>query len=244
MIRTSSLYEACHGLFAGYPLAACAADPGGRTARSMVLLLREGDDAQFFVLADERGEGGPSYSLRSWPAGDIVTIEADSGAAVHDVVVDAVTRGVPIPQDGSLFGWTNGDAVTALVAVYANYTPASPEPSWATMPLTGIPEAQWPPFTDERLFGHWFWEHYRAGRVVILDDLIAGTPDIVYWVDTRAVLGSDTCAVARDVRDPEGSMLRRGRYVHYQALRAGKPVPSLTALLADPGKIDLAPRFR
>lgn len=66
---------------------------------------------------------------------------ASRGAAVPDVVVDAVTHGVPFPQDGSLFGWTHGDGVTALVAVYASYTPASPEPSWAAMPLAGIPEA-------------------------------------------------------------------------------------------------------
>jgi len=39
-------------------------------------------------------------------------------------------------------------------------------------------------------------------------------------------------------------MLQRGRYVYYQALRAGKPVPSLRVLLAATGKIDLAPRFR
>ena len=39
-------------------------------------------------------------------------------------------------------------------------------------------------------------------------------------------------------------MLRRGRYVYSEALRAGEVVPSLTALLADTRKTDLAPRFR
>ena len=77
------------------------------------------------------------------------------------MVVNALTSGVPLPQDGSLFGWTHGGAVTALVAVYTQYTPTSPVPVWTIMPLAGVPEPQWPPFTDERLFGPWFWEHFR-----------------------------------------------------------------------------------
>jgi hypothetical protein len=67
---------------------------------------------------------------------------------------------------------------------------------------------------------------------------------VVFWTDTGAILGSGCCAVAHDIRSPEGPMLQRGRYVYYQALRAGKPVPSLRVLLAATGKIDLAPRFR
>ena len=51
-------------------------------------------------------------------------------------------------------------------------------------------------------------------------------------------------AVARDLSGPSGLTLRRGRYIGSQALRSGRPVPSLTALLADNGKIDMAGRFR
>lgn len=245
MIRTKSLYEACHELFTDYPLAARAVNRSS-TIRSMVLLLRDGDDARFFVLVRDSREGRSLYSLCTWRAGGIVDIEADGSAAAPDVVVSAVTRGIPVPRHGSIFGWRWRDAVTALVAVYAEYTPASPEPSWTVMPLAGTPEAQWPPFTGERLFGRWFWDHYRAGSVISLDNLIAGTPDTVFWADTKAILGSDCCAVARDISspDPEGPALRRGRYVYFEALRADKPVPSLGALLADPGKIDLAPRFQ
>ena len=234
MIRTGSLYQTCDKLFAGYPLAAGAAGRDG--SRSMVLLLRHGGDVRFFVLSRADGEDRPSYVLRPWPAGDAMDIEADGGAAV--------THGVPIPRHGALFGWMDGDTVTALVAVYARYTPVSPEPCWATMPRTGVPEAQWPPFTDERFFGPWFWEHFRAGRIILLAGLIGATSGTVYWVDTKAVLGSDCCAVAREVRSPEGPVLPRGRYVYYQALRLGKRVPPLKALLAETGKIDLAPRFR
>lgn len=245
MICTSShLYEACHELFTRYPLAVETADHGGSVASSIVLMLRDRDDARFFLLSHQSSEGTPSYSLSPWPTGDIIQIEADYNDAVPDVIVKAVTCGVPIPREGSLFGWSFGDTITALVAVYTRYTSASPVPSWAMMPLVGIPDTQWPPFADERFFGRWFWEHYRAGNITLLDDLIAEVPDTVYWVDTRTILGSDCCAVVRDLMGPDGHTLSRGRYVYYEALRTGRPVPPLTELLADPSKIDLAPRFQ
>jgi hypothetical protein len=243
MICTNSLYEASHELFTGYPLATRTVNRSG-TVRSMVLMLQDGEDRGFFVLSQDRGDAKPSYSLWPWPAGDIVDIEVESSIDVPDVAVNAVTRGVPIPRDGSLFGWTGGDAISALIVVYAEYTPAYPEPGWAVMPLAGTPEAQWPPFTGEPLFGHWSWEQFQAGSIISLEGLIAETPDTVCWVDTKAVLGSDCCAVARDISTRAGHVLRHGCYVYFQALRAGKPVPSLKALLADPGKIDLAPRFQ
>jgi hypothetical protein len=242
VIRISSLYKACDELFAAFPLAVRVVNLSG-TIRSMVLTLRDGADAGFFVLVHDCGEGTPFYSLSPWHAGSIADIEAEGGAAVPDVAVNVVTRGIPIPRHGSLFGWTRENAVTAMVPVYATYALTSPEPRWAVMPLAGIPEVLWPPFTDERLFGHWFWEHYRAGRIVSLDDLIAETPGTVFWVDTEALLGWHCCAVACSINSPEGPGLRRGRYVYYQALRAGKPVPPLDVLLADTGKIDLTSRF-
>lgn len=243
MICTSSLYESCQELFAEYPLAVDIIEHDGQTVPSMVLMLREGDDARFFTLSRREGEGKTAYVLRSWPAGDVADIMADHRGTVSDVAINTVTSGVPLPQDGSLFGWTHGDAITALVAVYTQYTPTSPVPVWTMMPLAGVPETQWPPFTDEHLFGPWFWNHFRAGSITFLNDLIADTTATVFWVDTKAVLGSDCCVVKRDITGPAGQVLHRGRYVYYQALRAGTPVPSLTALLADTGKTDLSCRF-
>jgi len=112
------------------------------------------------------------------------------------------------------------------------------------MPRAGAPEALWPPFTGGPLLGHWSWDYYRAGSMVPLDRLIAAVPDTVCWVDTAAILGSNCCVVARDITDPSGYTLRRGRYVDYEVLRADKAVPALEALLAGQDKIDLAPRFR
>jgi hypothetical protein len=244
MICTSSLYESCQALFADYPLAVDTAEQDEHVVPSIVLMLREGNEARFFTLSRREGEARPDYSLCTWPAGNVADIVADHRGTVPDVVVNAVTRAVPLPQDGSLFGWRYQDAITALIAVYTEYAPTSPVPSWAMMPLAGLPESYWPPFTDQRLFGSWFWEHLRAGNIIFLNDLIADTPGTIYWIDANAAVGSACCVVARDVIGPEGEVLRRGRYIYHQALRAGTPVPSLSALLADVSKMDLTPRFR
>jgi hypothetical protein len=243
MIRTSSLYDACGDLFAGYPLAVETVDHSG-SVRSMVLMQQDGGNAGFFVLTHDHDGGQPFYSLSPWRAPGGVDIGPGTDTEVPAAFANAIAHGVPVPRHRSFYGWDDRGTITALIAVYAEYTPATPEPSWATMPLAGVPEAQWPPFAAEHLLGHWFWEHYRARSIVSLDGLIAATPGVVFWVDTVAILGSGCCAVAHDIRSPEGPTLRRGRYVYYQALQAGKPVPSLKALLADTGKIDLAPRFR
>lgn len=243
MICTRSPYEGCQKLFSDYPLASRIVNRG-RTVRSMVLMLQSGDDAGFFVLSGDGRNAKRSYSLWPWPAGDIVNIEIGNEADLPGLAVTAVTCGVPIPQDGSLFGWTCGDAISAIIAIYAEYSVEYPEPGWAVMPLTSAPEELWPPFTGEPLFGHWSWEQYRSGSIVSLDSLIAETPETVYWVDTKATLGSDCCAVARDIGPSEGAMLQHGRYVYYQALRAGEYVPSLDALLTSRGALDLAPRFQ
>lgn len=240
MMQTSSIYEACHELFAAYSLA--ATDDGG-AIRSMVLLLQNGDDVGFFVLLEDRSEGKSVYSLRPWRERVIADIDARGSTAVPEVVVNVVTQGVPVPRHGSLFGWICEGAVTALVAVYGEHTPERRQPSWAVMPLVGVEEAKWPPFTSERVFGDWFWGHYRAGTIISLGRLISETTETVFWVDTKAILGSDCCAVAHDIRNSEGYMLRRGRYVYHQSLRARASVPSLRMLLADADKADLAPRF-
>jgi len=212
----------------------------------MVLMLRNGDESDnvdFFVLSHNVGEDRSSYSLCRWPSGSCVNIGTDSSVPLSARFANALRCGVPLPRNGSLFGWKHGDVVTALVATYTEYAPESPEPSWSVMPLEGAPEAQWPPFTGEPLIGDWFWELHRVHKLVSVDGLIAGTRDTVFWAGTEAIIGSDCCVVARNIRSPEGYTLQSGRYVYYQALRTGVPVPSLQALLSDKNKVDLAPRF-
>jgi hypothetical protein len=210
----------------------------------MLLMLRDASSARVFVLSYDARQDRSPYSLRPWRTTDTVHIEADDSTMVPETVAKAVTHGVPIPRDGSLFGWRNGDTLTALVPVYATSTPTSPDPLWMVMPGAGIPEAEWPPLRDERRFGHWFWEYYQARKLVFVGDLIAGAPDTVFWVNTKAILGTACCAVARDLESLEGYTLRRGIYLCHQVLRAGQPLPSLQVLLADTSKTDLTPRFK
>lgn len=234
-----SLDRTCYELFSKYPLAVTTVKRGC-AIRSIVLMLGHAyGNNEFFELSHNYSAGRSFYSLRKWRSDESASIEVDT----PDIAVRVLTCGVPIPRHGSLFGWVDGDRVAALVATYARHEAASPEPYWTMLPLAGSRETQWPPFRDEADFGHWFWKHHRAGKIRSLESLVAATPGTVFWVDTKAVLGSDCCAIARDVRSPEGYMLPLGRYVHYAALRAGKPVPSLRSLLACPDAIDLASRL-
>jgi hypothetical protein len=210
----------------------------------MVLIVRDGANADFFTLARDDREGRLLYSLVPWrPDGPRVYIEA-GGGAVSGTAAIALGQGIPLPRHGSLFGWLAGDEVTALLAVYTRYSPEYPEPSWAVMPRAGIPVRRWPPFTGEVLFGSWFWEHYRAGALVSLAGLIAASPGTAFWVNSEAALGWDCCVVSRDIANDGRYTLPRGCYLYYEALRQGVAVPPPETLLAGMGKADLAPRLR
>jgi hypothetical protein len=243
MICTDSLYQTCQDLFVGYPEAVRTVDAHGNTVRSIVLMVHADDDAEFFVLEHNTGASS-SFTLHRWPHQELLNIQSDTDALAIDPARTALSCGIPFPADGSLFGWSFERAITALVAFYSDYSPASPQPSWAVMPLDGGPEEQWPPFTEERMFGSWFWQHYQARRIISLDRLIESAEDTVFWADTKEILGSDCCAVARDLRTPEGDTLQHGRYVYYQALRAGRSAPALSVLLAGASTVNLAPRFQ
>jgi hypothetical protein len=242
VIPASRVYQTCRDLFDTYPLAVVVTDHVP-TMQSMVLMLADGADISFFVLVQDCGDGRPAYTIIPWHAEGPVTIESDGGD-VPDLAASAVMRGVPIPRHGSLFGWICGEPVTALIVVYASYTPDRPVPTWSVMPLAETAEAQWPPFTDEHLFGHWFWDHHQAGTIINLGDAIAATAETVFWLGTYAALGSDCCVVACDVKAQEGHILRRGTYVDSATLRADVAVPTTAELLAHADKTDLAPRFQ
>jgi len=235
-------YERCHQLFTEYPLATEAVDESG-LVRSMVLLLANGGDVGFFMLVADDTEDQRSCSLFPWNADGGVDI-GPGDHAVPSEYAAALAHGIPVPRDGSLFGWVHQGAVNALISVQAEYTPTTPVPSWAAMPLAGSPAAEWPPFTRDQLFGAWFWEYQRTRKIVSLDGLIADTSGLVFWVDTRDTLGSGSYAVSQDIKSSEGYTLPRGRYVYYQALLAAEPVPTLGKLLANPAKTDLGPRFQ
>jgi hypothetical protein len=243
MTDGSGLYQACQDLFADYPLAARVANRSG-SLRTMVLAVPTGDSARFYILMEEGLKDRPRYSFHPWRGTETVLIGAADEAAPPEVAVDAVACGVPMPRHGSLFGWLSGDIVTALIPVYTTSTPTSPEPSWTVLPRADVPETQWPPFADEELFGHWFWDYYQDEIIVCLANMIAGTQNTVFWVDTAASLGTNCFAVADDIKDQAGRTLPHGRYVTYTVLRARRTVPSLADLLTDPTRTDVSSRLR
>lgn len=223
---SSPLYEASTALLADYPLAV----RGGQ----IVLAIPDGDTIRPFIL----GSGSDGACLiRRWAAPGSALIEADS-ADTPDWAAEAVTRGIPLPADGSLLGWLQDGTVTAVIPFYAH---GDGLPSWSLMPEADA--AQWPPFAGERIIGPWLWEHYHAGRLIDLGPVIAASEDVVFWVDTTATLGSGCIAVARYIGFPYGNVLPPGRYAYLETLRSGMPVPSLSDLLADEKRVDLGPRF-
>jgi hypothetical protein len=234
-----SLYQACQRLFNDYPLGIRVSDCG--PVHSIVLIVGEGDGIEFYVLSDDRGDGAPLYSIRPWPTGKAVRIVATGDDHVPEALANAVTRGVPLPRHGSIFGWLEGDVVTALIVLYTEYEANRTLPRWTVMPLVGTPESRWPPFIGKRIFGWWFWDYYQNNSVVPLDGLIAKNPGAVFWVNTQAAIGSDCCAVARDITATY--TLPRGSYAYSGALQADEAIPSLAELLADEDGVDLSPRF-
>ena len=97
---------------------------------------------------------------------------AADGGEVPELTVQAVEQGIPIPRDGSLFGWACQDMVTTLIVVYASYRPESPVPVWSVMPLVGTPELQWPPFERRAVF-----------RELVLEGLLGGEHCSAWWPD-------------------------------------------------------------
>jgi hypothetical protein len=240
--QSSSPYEVCQELFSRYPLALRVSGEGS-SVRSMVLMLAESDEPRFFVLSHDCDDGWNGYSISPWPTGDFTDIEPDGDANVCSAVVTALHHGIPLPRHGSMFGWVDQHTITALIVIYTDHDPARTLPRWTVMPLAGTPELQWPPFTGWPLFGSWFWDRYRARSIVPLDNLIAETPETIFWVNTQATLGSDCCAVAHDSTSAERDTLKQGCYIYSEVLRAGTQVPSLTELLAESDKVDLSTRF-
>jgi hypothetical protein len=238
-MNSDDAYRRCQALFAEYPLAARLTETTG-SEKSMVLMVADSDNAKFFILTQE-GEDC-SFSLFPWREPGMTLIRPGRGSlAAEDCRV--LTRGIPIPRHGSLFGWVSGMSITALISAYTRYTPQTPVPSWAVMPSIDGDRGEWPPFTSRKLLGRWFWEYVRSGIIRDLQSIIALVPETVFWVDTTELIGSGCCVVARDVPATSGQILRKGRYVYYQAVISGAPVPSLDALLRDSSRTDLASRF-
>jgi hypothetical protein len=119
MTRARALDEVCSDLFAGYPLAITSFRHGNKIIESLVLMVLDGQDLYFFTLS--RPPDPPSLIL--W--GDSNAKNVDPGGYPNDPddIADTLTRGIPFPKHGSVFGWTPDDCISSLIAFYANPTP-------------------------------------------------------------------------------------------------------------------------
>ena len=190
-------------------------------------------------------EGQPSYSVRLWRSPGGARIGPGIGSAVPEVFADAILHGVPVPRHGSLLGWDDGrdhhGTDRFLCGVHAPvsgaFVGADAARGHSRNPVAPVRRRVRP----------------RAMVLEVLPgraDRLARRPhrsELRAWFSGRTQrrsLALDCCVVADDIVESfAGPTLQRGRYVYYEALRAGKPVPSLEALLAG-AKIDLAPRLR
>jgi len=237
-VTAGDLHEKCGNLFRAYPL---AWDEPACGVRSMVL-MQEGAP-EFFILAEFSGKGTPRFRLLPWREEGAVSIEPGAAVPVPPRMARVVTSGIPLPRDGSLFGWVSDGRVCGLLKFRVRYSREQPVPRYSPMPLAALPESRWPAWVRCGLFGTWFWEGVRAGSITDLAPLIAATPRTVFWARTRTALGSDCAAVARDVAG-KGIILPAGVYAYFGPQQDGAEIPSLETLLAGPGLTDLAPRFR
>ena len=243
-----NLYKQAEELFKRYPQAVAPVTEDG-SVRSMILMRPHGRTAECFALTRQCGRQGESCSLFRWHKDGIVNVAPDGTVAEQDGKLSLqeaeriAATAIPLPRDGSLWGWAPKRTVTALIAIYAQYTEETPEPSWTPMLLAYAARQDWPAFVGERLLGAWFWDGLRTGRIVEVGPSIAASSRAVWWVDTQATLGSDTCAVERPLSLPGGVTLPRGLFVYDKPLRSGRTVPSLESLLVSRDKTDLGPRF-
>ena len=232
MTRTTSLYETCQNLFSQYPLAV-------DYDNTMILMLEGGREPAFYILDES---AAASYVLRAWRGAVLAEIGPHGEPPMTGDAASALAAAVPLPRDGSFFGYQSGGDITVTMTIYTEYSPETPVPGWAVAPREGIPNLSWPPFYDKTLARSSFWDHYRNGRIVDLAPLAAANSGVVFWAHP-ASLTYPCCAVARDVRGRDGWVLPQGVYVYWQSLRDGETAGPLDEVLA--GDVtDLSPRFR
>lgn len=242
MTTTTTLYDTCEDLFARYPLAVRNVTEDG-TVRSMTLVA---PGARYSVLVADTGQEVPFFTLGTWGPGPSADIERDGTLSDSGADVSAITEGTPLPRDGSMLGWTDRGRVGALILSWTAYSPEMAEPSWSLMLPVGPSAYPHLPIADRRPMGAWVWEGLAGGSVADLSGLIGESPGGAFWADLDPGdgNGSGCIVVPADVTDRAGLVLPAARYAFGLAAEDRARVPSLEALLADPAKVDLAPRFQ
>jgi hypothetical protein len=240
-VRATTAHSACARLFREYPLAVEPGDLEGELHLITLMVIRE-SGPEFYLLT-RQVDSEVIYSLTSWDDSDRADI--DSGDKIPPDKMDVLLHAVPLPRDGSLFGALRGQEVTGLLQVGTHPLPGSPEPRFSVLVPAGTPRGQWPPAASEGLFGSWFWDGCKAGRIVDLAPVIAATENTVIAVPADGIPGAGGYLTVVRVPLSGGRWtLPAGVYAYKDAVAAGTRIPPADKALASPGLIDLGPRFR
>ena len=141
------------------------------------------------------------------------------------------------PDRDVVYGWKDHRGViTALIVGYGGE-------HWSLCPDADLPPGQWPPLpaADGDVFAAALEPHLAAGNVVDLTPVLATTQGYLFWVPAGEESG--VFAVAFPPPPEYGWMPGPGRFAYCPARRAGRPVPPLDDLLADPRRVDVGPRL-
>lgn len=222
--RLSDFFAACQELFEQYPLAidwaAWNEPPPSSVVREITLEWWDGEVSRGYYVVSHRilEDDRDAYTMATWGADDgtlAVTEDGTSGAfmrgneppapeCTNDFLhslpefIQALRDGFPMPRTDSIFGYIERKVVTAIVGAFIR---PDDEPGWS---IHRSPNAMPPDFDSPTTTGtedqlRLFWNHVQAGRVILLDPLIAENPGTVWWVEVE---DNDTVIMVSDSVPP------------------------------------------
>ena len=240
MTTTGTLtpFALCEDLFSRCPLAVTILDNGNQ---KMTVRDEQGTPWTLQLCA---GPGGVPYAAVDLWAGPRAALIGPEHQGADDIAGRVLRAAVPAPRPTSLFGWVDRDRVTCLIAPWE--VPEMPGPQWTLLAHAGLEHASCPAYTGQPL-GTRFWADLKAGRVVVLDGLLASVPEALLHVhDDTTGLGTDCFVAPRTtLLADRGPVLEKGAYLDPEVL-AGRPrvqVPPLAELLGTDGITYVASRF-
>ncbi len=235
-------FAACLRLFRRYPLAVRRHYAEPRYG-SMVLLNRDAGQTRFLVLIMEWDD---LFVLRHWDrrTGARVEISADGPDRVPAEVARLLAASVPVPRDGTLLGWLDGQQVQAVVAGYGRlpepWDDATVQPGVLLLPRAGSQPAQWPPLAAGPLPDWQFWACIERGRLADLTPLVSRSAGRVFWVPGDGGWQAGARIVVTERISADGLWLPAGVYADHWSLREGIQVRTASQILALPGVVDLS----
>jgi hypothetical protein len=230
-MSTETLYGTMTGMFGDYPEAVASVNTSG-TIRTMHLAVpTTGGGAGFYTLWHlTPPHQGPSYGLYRWPAREPskgLKVEPGTPATGKFAHVPRLLRtAVPLPRDGSVYGWLNHNTVTTWMVFYTRTDDHRNEPTWFPMHLESAKRRDWANTAGRDFWRYPFWAQLRAGQIVPLGPSIASAPGTFYWATPP---GGETLEAHGVVTAPfqsrDGWRVPAGRFIYDGALTSGMQVP-------------------